>query len=98
MFFAYMSLTFGAFLSVVVVSAESLRPDRGSDRWVDKSESTNLYCSRYFVNLTISLRLSPSGFVRAHRGVDVHRPEWYEFMESRMNKIAWSMKPDWKSV
>ena len=39
MLFADTSLTFGAFLSVVVVLAESLRTDRGSDRWVDKSES-----------------------------------------------------------
>ena len=40
--FADMSLTFRAFLSVVVVLAESLRTNRSSDRWVDKSESNNL--------------------------------------------------------
>ena len=28
----------------------------------------------------------------------MHRPEWYEFLEVRMNKLALSMKPDWKSV
>ena len=28
----------------------------------------------------------------------MHRPEGYEFLEVRMNKLAWSMKPDWKSV
>jgi hypothetical protein len=35
--FADASLTFGSFPSVVVVLAESLRTDRGSDRWVDES-------------------------------------------------------------
>lgn len=47
--FADTSLTFGAFPSVVVVLAESLRTDRGSDRWVDKSGCTNLDLSRNFV-------------------------------------------------
>ena len=28
----------------------------------------------------------------------MHRPEGYEFLEVRRNKLAWSMKPDWKSV
>jgi hypothetical protein len=41
--FIVTSLTFGAFPSVVVVLAESLRTDRGSDRWVDKSGCTNRY-------------------------------------------------------
>ena len=27
----------------------------------------------------------------------MHRPEWYEFLKTRMNKIAWSMEPDWKT-
>ena len=94
-----MSLTFEAVLSVVVVLAKSMRTDCGLDRRVDKSESNNLYLSRYlFVYLTTSLRLSPSGFVRVHRGVDVHRPEGYEFLGVRMYKLARSMKPDWKSV
>ena len=55
------------FSSVVVVWAESLRTDCGSDRWVDKSGCKIVHFSYFWCLFDISLRLSPSGFVRVHR-------------------------------
>ena len=34
------------------------------------------------------------GFIR----VDVHRPEWHEFLEARMTEFVWSVNSYWKSV
>ena len=28
----------------------------------------------------------------------MYRPEGYELLEVQMNKLAWSVKPDWKSL
>ena len=45
----------------------------------------------------LSLRLSPSGFVRAHRGVDGHRPEGRKFLEAWMTEFLLSVNSNWKS-